>query len=501
MDREILCPVDEGRAIKKNTETNTRLTEEIKTLRQRIAELEAAQKQRERVGSLPQGRGDSETSLSDLIEATHDLVQSVAPDGQFVFVNRAWRETLGYTDEEVSRLKLWDIVHPDYQSHCAEIISRVIAGESIRQVQAVFVAKDGKSVAVEGDATGRYVGGEVVATQSVFHDVTERKKVEEALRKSEVLLRKVVTGAPIVLWAVDSKGVFTLSEGKGLDALGLKPGEVVGQSVFEVYRDVPQILQDIRRGLSGEHFMGQVEVAGRVFESRYTPLGNEKGEAVELIGVSLDITERKQAEEAARASETRLDEILDIAHDAIISVDEGQRITLFNQAAERMFGYRTEEVMNEPLDILLPPRFVEAHRTHIGNFAASPVAVRLMNVRGSVFGYRKDGTEFPAEASISKIGGDGEKIFTVFLRDITEAKQAEAELNQRLRELESLNRLFQQHLRERFGVVEAYRELLDSLETQSVTLSDLIKRARSHPLPDLRDVVNFEPYEQPRSEQ
>lgn len=239
-------------AMKKNTDANTQLAEEIKSLRQRIAELEAAQQLRERVGSLPQARGESETSLSDLVEATHDLVQSVAPDGQLIFVNRAWRETLGYTVEDVSRLNLRDIIHPDHQSYCTEVFSRVLAGESIKQVQTVFMAKDGKSVAVEGDATGRYVGGKVIATQSVFRDVTERK-------------------------------------------------------------------------------------------------------------------------------------------------------------------------------------------------------------------------------------------------------QAEAALDQRFRELEALNKLFQQHLSERFAVVEAHRELLDLVETQSVSLSNLIKRARSNPLPELSNVVNFEPPEHPRS--
>jgi len=82
----------------------------------------------------------------------------------------------------------------------------------------------------------------------------ERKRAEEALRRSEQHLRSVVTNAPVVLFALDREGVFTLSEGKGLDDLGLEPGQLVGSSVFEVYRETPQIVADVRRALAGEEF-------------------------------------------------------------------------------------------------------------------------------------------------------------------------------------------------------------------------------------------------------
>jgi PAS domain S-box-containing protein len=134
-----------------------------------------------------------------------------------------------------------------------------------------------------------------------------------------------------------------------------------------------------------------------------------------------EIAEREQVEAALHASQSRLAGILDIADDAIISVDETQSITLFNQGAEKIFGYSAEEILGQSLDLLLPSRFGEMHRQHIGEFANSPnVVARGMGQRREIIGRRQDGSEFPAEASISKLELEGETIFTVILRDISD---------------------------------------------------------------------------------
>jgi PAS domain S-box-containing protein len=118
------------------------------------------------------------------------------------------------------------------------------------------------------------------------------------LRESEQRLRTVITGAPVVLFATDGEGTFTLSEGRGLEVLGLQPGEVVGQSVFDVYRDVPEILDNIKRALAAEEVTSMVQLGGLTFESRYSSLRDDSGEIVGLIGIAVDVTERRRAEEA-----------------------------------------------------------------------------------------------------------------------------------------------------------------------------------------------------------
>lgn len=122
--------------------------------------------------------------------------------------------------------------------------------------------------------------------------------------------------------------------------------------------------------------------------------------------------------------EDELRRILEIAEDAIISVDSGERIVLFNRGAEAVFGYSREELVGQPLNTLIPQRFSAAHSKHLQDFARSPDVARAMGQRSSVVGRRKDGSEFPAEASISKLAIDGKQIFTVILRDVTERHQA-----------------------------------------------------------------------------
>src|SRR5215467_14103938 len=145
----------------------------------------------------------------------------------------------------------------------------------------------------------------------------------------------------------------------------------------------------------------------------------------EFVGAVVDITEQKEAQDALHGAKARFEGIVEIAEDAIISVDSSQRVVLFNRGAEKVFGYDSQEIVGQSLDLLVPPRFMDVHRGHLEAFARSPDIARIMGQRREVFGVRKDGREFPAEASISKLDLGGQTVFTVILRDITKRKQAE----------------------------------------------------------------------------
>ena len=141
-----------------------------------------------------------------------------------------------------------------------------------------------------------------------------------------------------------------------------------------------------------------------------------------------------------KTSREQLAGILLSAMDAIITVDAGQRIVLFNPAAELMFRCRAEDALGQPIDRFIPERFRGGHHGHVETFGQAKATNRRMGVLGAVSGLRADGEEFPVEAAISQVEAGGQKLYTVILRDVSLRKQLEEQLRQteRLAELGTL---------------------------------------------------------------
>ncbi len=150
--------------------------------------------------------------------------------------------------------------------------------------------------------------------------------------------------------------------------------------------------------------------------------------------------ESAEMHRALSASQVRLAAIVESAMDAIISLDESQRIVLFNRAAEQVFHCRREEMLGQPLDRLLPTRFRQAHRSHVQSFGRTGTTSRRMGDATTLWALRGDGSEeFPIEASISHSSEGGRQFFTVILRDITVRKRVTDALARQQDELRQLS--------------------------------------------------------------
>ena len=152
-----------------------------------------------------------------------------------------------------------------------------------------------------------------------------------------------------------------------------------------------------------------------------------------------DVSERVRGQTLLARSEARLRGILDSAMDAIVTVDDDQRVVLFNAAAESMFLYTQREAMGLPLDTFIPQRFRGAHGDHVRQYGSADSAARRMGASRIVTGLRRNGEEFPIDASISQLKDGDTRYYTVVLRDVSERMKAHEALRRSKEELQELS--------------------------------------------------------------
>jgi len=225
-------------------------------------------------------------------------------EGRWYYVSPQIKHILGFTPEEwMSDPQRWrQQVHPDDLGKVLAQEQNLSREGDRYRTEYRLRTREGKDVWVRDEAT--YVRHlDKLVMRGLFLDITERKEAEEELRRSEQRLHATVNAAPVVLFALDPAGIFTFSAGRGLQGLGLKPGEVVGQSVFDRYGDYPEILDHFRRALSGEEFTATDELPQLqlVYETRWAPARDSAGNPFGVIGVSTDITERVRLQEQVRS--------------------------------------------------------------------------------------------------------------------------------------------------------------------------------------------------------
>ena len=144
--------------------------------------MQSVDQLQQRIKVLEEGlqRHKEETEhFRDLVEHARDLLQSVNADGTFAYVNQAWREALGYSPTEVSRLTIFDVIAPCEKQHCQQLFRRITNGEEVGKVETTFVAKDGRQILVEGRVNCKIVAGQATLTLGIFRDITERRRFEE----------------------------------------------------------------------------------------------------------------------------------------------------------------------------------------------------------------------------------------------------------------------------------------------------------------------------------
>ncbi|MDT8324010.1 MAG: PAS domain S-box protein, partial [Bacteroidota bacterium] len=389
---------------------------------------------------------ESEEKFRLLVENQTDLVVKVDLDGRFLFVSPSYCRLFNKSEEELLGETFFPLVHEDDRGTTLESMKTLFEPPYTAQIEQRALTRDGWRWLAWLDTAVMDDAGEVTAIVGVGRDVTERKMAELALIESEKRLRTVISNLPVILFSIDRGGVFTLSEGRGLDTLGLEASQVVGQSVFDVYRDQPTILDTVRRSLQGEAFTSVVQMGDEYFETWYTPLKDERGRVTQVIGVAVDITGRIRADRELHRYRDHLEELveartleleranerlkrfrfaLDSAADNIYIVDpETMKFVDLNESAVRALGYDREELLNmgpadiqasgQSRDYLRMYQDVRRGKTEVGMFETRHM--------------RKNGEDFPVEVFVRAFEITDGQLLVATARDISRRKQVEMAL-------------------------------------------------------------------------
>ncbi len=357
---------------------------------------------------------------------------------RFLAVNDAAVKLYGYTREEFLAMTAKDTRHSEELDEFLTTLDEP-TGYFRHRGPRRHVRKNGEVIVVEAVTQDILYNGRK-ARLSMNIDVTERNKAEEEVRRQKNLLAAVVDNLPVGVFIRDAKTLRYVMRNRFSEKTFGYPLETsAGKTAYDVF---PKEQADLtvasdRQALESGQMVDipELKMLGRAGDTRIqhvrkVPVFDQDGKPWLLVGISHDITERKRIEQALRENEARFSGIVESAMDAIITVDSMQHIVLFNVAAERMFGYPAAEIVGQPLDRLIPARYHEEHRSHIGSFGKTGTTARSIGKLGNISGLRASGEEFSAEASISQIEIDGRKLFTVILRDVTERKVVERALHE-----------------------------------------------------------------------
>jgi PAS domain S-box-containing protein len=424
-----------------------------------------------------------------LLDSTVEGLYGNDLEGRCVFINRAAARMLGYTAEEVLGKSMHEVIHhtrvdgSPYPLDECPIALACRRGEVSRNEDEVFWRRDGSPLPVEYASSPILERGEIKGAVVTFFDITKRKRavrrltVQHAVSSVLAEAASFAESAPRLLrdigealdwqvgavWRVDRRAhvlrctatwhapSFTSREFEAVTrGMTFAPGSgwpgrvwASGKAAWSIdvlqESDFPRAALAAKEGLHGavcfpirigREILGVIEF----FSATMEPPDKDLVQAVSTLGYQIgQFIEREWAEESLRGSEALKGAILQTAIDCIITMDHQGAVVEWNAAAEKTFGYRRAEALGRELaELIVPPSLRERHRRGLEHCLATGEGP-MLDRRIELTGLRADGSEFPVELALTRIPAQGSPLFTAYIRDITERKQAEAASAERVR--------------------------------------------------------------------
>ncbi|MCA9248505.1 MAG: PAS domain S-box protein, partial [Planctomycetales bacterium] len=352
----------------------------------------------------------SEHRFRELFDSTSEMIHCVLPDGTFAFVNRAWREALGYLEDDVTQLHIRDIVHPNSHEHCDDIFQTLRAGEAVEWIEVTLRTKSGESLLVEGRASCTFEDGEFAFTRGFFRDVTARKTAEaelsrlneeledrvkrrteelsqanqrlaaeirehreaqQRLSESEERFRAIFDSEPECVKLLDREGNLLDMNAAGLSLIEADSiGEVRGQCIYSIvapeHREA--FIAESEAVFEGRSGVLEFEIIGlkgsrRWMESHHVPLRDRAGAVTAVLAVTRDITERKRADEDLRRTASQLQAFFEVYPDLQFRVGADDTILDYHAGTANDLYVPPEHFLNRRVQEILPPDVFRKYAT------------------------------------------------------------------------------------------------------------------------------------------
>ncbi len=389
---------------------------------------------------------ESQEQLQDLFDNANDLIHIISlEDTSFLYVNRAWREVLGYQEEEISQLCVFDTIHPDHRQQCLELFSQFKSGKIDRRerMELLFLTKEGQPIVLEGSISCRWQEGKPISTRAILRDVTKQKQAEQELQKSEQRFRAIFERAAVGIVQINLSGKFVTVNPQFCTIMGYSEEELLQKTLMELTypEDLEKDLQLIKQLANGEidtfsrekryfHKNGNLVWGHLTFSSVRT----DRGKVDYLIAVLEDISERKRAED-------KLNSILNSMEDLVWSVnaDNGDVIYI-NPGIERVYKRTTAEFSSNQnlwLEVIHPEdrSWVKEHILGMFNVNGSrDLEYRIVRPSGEIR-WLRDRANIIYDSAGKAIRIDG------IATDITSNKQAEEKLRKAYEQEKELKEL------------------------------------------------------------